>query len=97
MNDRSAVLAALKAAAPELRRRWPIRALGVFGSYARGDIGPDSDVDVLVEFDRPIALSAFLAIERDLCAAAGRPIDLVSRAALNPAVERRALRDLIPL
>lgn len=97
MNDRAAVLAALRAAAPALRRRWPIRAIGVFGSYARGDAGPDSDVDVLVEFERPVALSAFLAIEQALRTAAGRPVDLVSRAALTPAIERHALRDLVPL
>ena len=97
MTDREEVLTALRAALPDLRRRWPIRSLGIFGSVARGDAAADSDVDVLVEFERPVGLSAFLALEDTLRAAVGRPVDLVSRAALKPHIGRHALRDLVAL
>jgi len=39
---------------PELRERFGVRRLAIFGSYARGEATPRSDVDILVEFDRPI-------------------------------------------
>lgn len=91
------VISALRAAAPGIKRRWPIRALGVFGSCARGEAGPTSDVDVLVEFEEPVGLSTFLALEEALSAAVGRRIDLVSRAALKPYMGRRVLAELVPL
>jgi uncharacterized protein len=97
MIDREEVLAALREALPDLRQRWPIRSLGIFGSIARDDADVDSDVDVLVEFERPIGLSAFLALEDALRATVGRPVDLVSRAALKSHIGRRALRDVVPL
>jgi uncharacterized protein len=97
MTEREEVLTALRAALPDLRRRWPIRSLGIFGSIARGDADADSDVDVVVEFERPIGLSAFLALEDTLRATVDRPVDLVSRAALKPHIGRHVLRDLVAL
>jgi predicted nucleotidyltransferase len=38
----------------ELRRRFGVCQIGVFGSYARGDVSPHSDLDILVELERPI-------------------------------------------
>lgn len=49
--DRDAVLDALRQLQPELRRQFSVRSAGVFGSVARGDDGPESDIDVLIEFD----------------------------------------------
>jgi uncharacterized protein len=97
MTDREEVLTALRSALPDLRRRWPIRSLGIFGSIARGDAAADSDVDVLVEFERPVGLSAFLALEDALWATVGRPVDLVSRAALKPHIGEHVLRELVAL
>jgi len=77
------VLARLRAALPDLQRRYPIARLGVFGSFARGEQRPDSDVDVLVELSGPLGFEYFdLAdeIERAL----GRPISFVSPDALRP-------------
>jgi uncharacterized protein len=48
MTDREKIVTALRAALPDLQSRRPIRSLGIFGSIARGDATPDSDVDVLV-------------------------------------------------
>jgi predicted nucleotidyltransferase len=97
MSEREDVLAALRAALPELRRRWPIRSLAVFGSVARQEAGPASDLDVLVEFEGPISLSDFLALEGRLGAATGRNVELVSRRALKPFIGRHVLREAIPV
>jgi len=80
-----------------LKRRWPIRSLAVFGSMARGDARPDSDLDVLVEFERPVGLTDFLALEAELENLAQRRVDLVSRSALKPYMGRNVLREAVPL
>jgi predicted nucleotidyltransferase len=61
-------------------RKYNIRELAVFGSAARGDARPDSDIDVLVEF-RPGSLPGweFFGIAEDLEAILGRPVDLGTR------------------
>jgi predicted nucleotidyltransferase len=41
-----------------------VRSLDLFGSVARGDAGPGSDVDLLVEFDRPVGLFHFFRVQR---------------------------------
>ena len=88
MTEKSEVLAALRAALPDLRRRWPIRSLAIFGSFARDDASPKSDLDVLVEFERPIGLSEFLALEDTLSVLVDRRVDLVTCDALKPHIGR---------
>jgi|HubBroStandDraft_6_1064221.scaffolds.fasta_scaffold81787_4 predicted nucleotidyltransferase len=95
MNEKDAILAVLRTALPELRRHWPIQSLAVFGSVVRGEASAASDLDVLVEFDRPVTLSAFLALERKLSELAGRDVDLVSRPALKPFISERILREAV--
>ncbi|HXZ00632.1 MAG TPA: nucleotidyltransferase family protein [Stellaceae bacterium] len=97
MSGRDTILACLRQALPALSRRYPIRSLAMFGSFARGDAGDASDLDILVEFSRPVSLSTFLALEDELTALAGRKVDLVSRRALKPNIGRNVARDLMPV
>jgi predicted nucleotidyltransferase len=83
------IFVSLRTALPGLRKQWPIRSLALFGSRVRDDAKPDSDLDVLVEFDRPVALSSFLALEERLAAITGLRVDLVSAAALKPYIGER--------
>jgi uncharacterized protein len=81
-----------------LCRRWRIERLSLFGSVIRDDFRPDSDLDVLVEF-KPGATPGFFAME-DLRAelsalAAGREVDLVTRAALHPLLRDRVLAQAV--
>ncbi len=55
MIEKDEILAALRAALPGLKQRWPIGSLAIFGSVARGNASTRSDLDVLVEFERPSA------------------------------------------
>ena len=75
-------------------RRHHIRKLAFFGSVLRPDFGPDSDVDVLVEFEpgRTPGL-AFIRIENELSAVLGRQVDLVTFKALNRRIRDRVLAD----
>lgn len=61
----------------ELCRRYRIRKLALFGSVLRDDFGPDSDVDVLVEFEPGHTPGfGFIAIQDELSALLGRRVDL---------------------
>src|SRR5712671_6713364 len=97
MTEKSQILAALRAALPDLKRRWPIRSLAIFGSVARGNPGDKSDLDILVEFERPLGLSEFLALEDALSALVDRRVDLVTRDALKPHIDSRVLEDAVRL
>jgi predicted nucleotidyltransferase len=67
-----------------------VRSLDLFGSVARGEAGKESDVDLLVEFDRPIGLFHFFRVQRRLEEILGAHVDLVMRDAV-----KRQLRDRI--
>lgn len=67
-----------------------IKRLRVFGSQARGDARPDSDIDLLVDLDKPVGLIEFAGLKRQLEEYIGKPVDLVTDRGLH-----RALRDRI--
>lgn len=77
-----------------LSRRYPIRRMALFGSWARGDAREGSDVDVLVEVDPSIGLR-FVDLGEELEKALGRPVDLVSRRAIKPSFWERIEPELI--
>ena len=60
-----------------------VKSLKLFGSVVRGEAGPGSDIDILVEFFRPIGLLAFLGLKHRLAELIGRPVDLVTPEALK--------------
>jgi uncharacterized protein len=76
-------------------RRYGVRELCVFGSAARGDMRPESDIDLLVEFepDAETGLWEFSRMERELQELFGRRIDLVSKLGLKPRVRPNVLHD----
>jgi predicted nucleotidyltransferase len=61
-----------------LCQRHHVVKLALFGSILRDDFGPTSDVDVLVELDRPQTLTSYTALHDDLVAAFGRPVDVLT-------------------
>ena len=97
MIETSNVILRLRAAMPGLRAEWPIRSLALFGSRVRNDATPASDLDVLVEFERPVTLSRFLALEERLAAITGLRVDLVSAAALKPYIGERVRSEAVAL
>jgi uncharacterized protein len=79
----------------EICRRYRVHELAVFGSAARGDMRPDSDIDILVEFqpEAEIGLWEFARMERELRELLSRNVDLVSKRGLKPRVRPYILRD----
>ena len=76
---------------PDLRRRYPIRELGVFGSYARGQQTEDSDLDVLVDLQDAVGLLELAGLQHDLSEALGLKVDLV----MPDAVKRGRVRQIM--
>src|SRR5882757_6226095 len=78
-------------------RKYKVRELGVFGSAARGEAGPDSDIDILLEFlpDSGMSLFRLQDLNQELEEALERKVDLASKEGLKPPVRPYVMRDLI--
>lgn len=89
------MLRTLRAELPQLRDRYRVRSLALFGSYARGEQRRRSDLDLLVEFDEAPTLFQFVRLERELGLLLGVKVDLVMKTALKPAIGRRILEQAV--
>ena len=93
---RDEVLSFLSSHREELEQRFGICSLALFGSVARGEGGPDSDVDILVEFRETPGLAEYMGLKFWLEDRLGRHVDLVMDKALKPwarpLVEAEAIR-----
>lgn len=93
--NRQQIAAILAAHAAELRARGVV-SLALFGSAARSQAGPASDIDLLVEFARPVGLFAFFSLQHWLEGILGvEKVDLVERGALHPALSKSVLDEAI--
>ncbi len=88
---------ALREHLPELRERHGVSSLGIFGSYVRCEQDEDSDLDVLVEFDRPIGLFGLIATERYISELLDVNVDLVMKQSLERRIGRAILEEVVPL
>ena len=78
----------------ELRRRG-VRTLGLFGSVARGEARPDSDVDLLVDFEIVVGLFEFPELKELLESWLGRPVDLVPRDGIKRQLRAAILAEVV--
>jgi predicted nucleotidyltransferase len=86
----------LKEHKEELRDRFKVKEIGVFGSYVRGEQKrKGSDIDILVEFEEPIGFLEFLGLEEYLSDLLGAKVDLVSRKALKPRIGGYILKEVV--
>jgi len=76
-------------------RRYGVKELSLFGSAVRGEMRPESDIDILVEFEPGvrIGLIKFEFLAEELEALAGRKVDLVTKRGLKPWVRPEVLKD----
>lgn len=78
-----------------LKEEFHVLSIGVFGSYARGEEQPGSDLDLLVEFDEPIGLFRYIDLEDHLSELLGVKVDLVTRNALKPRMGKGILAEVV--
>ena len=95
---RSPALKALDDALPAIRQEFPIASLAIFGSAARDELGPASDIDLLVSFDPTATVTLFTLarLKQRLEDVLGRSVDLVEdHPRLQPEFRARIERELI--
>jgi len=83
----------------ELKEKYGVKEIGIFGSYLRGEAKKGSDVDILVEFkvDARISLLDFVELENYLSDLLGVKVDLVEKSALKPRIGKQILREVVYL
>jgi predicted nucleotidyltransferase len=79
---------------PELKEKYQVSYLGVFGSYVREEQKPGSDLDILVEFSRTPTIFKFVNLENYLSDALGVKVDLVMKDALKPNIGKHVLNEV---
>ena len=78
-----------------LKDKYFVKEIGIFGSVARGDQKPDSDVDILVDFESPIGIFDFIRLEDYLSKLLGSKVDLVTKTGLKSAIKDDILNQAI--
>ena len=79
MKELEEIKQKLKEHKPELKEKYNVEEIGIFGSYVHGDQTSSSDVDILVEFSQPLGLIKFIKLEEELEEILGLNVDLVPR------------------
>ena len=94
MNPRENILERLRTIKPALQQEFPLRRMGLFGSWARNEQTETSDVDILVEVDPSIGLR-FVTLAERLESLLEQHVDLVSSRAVRPNLLKQIQSELI--
>ena len=94
MQSRQTILQILKQYKPLLQQKYPVKQIGLFGSYARGDAHAESDVDVVVELAAPMGLN-FVAMANEIEDLLGIKTDVVPLQSLDNKFFQRVEKDII--
>lgn len=87
----------LRALLPDLRQRYGLGSVALFGSYVRNEQRPDSDLDVLVRFTKPLSLFDLMDLENELVEFLGVKVDIANRDRLRVRIDRYILQEALPL
>ncbi|MEN6611622.1 MAG: nucleotidyltransferase family protein [Methanoregulaceae archaeon] len=78
---------------PEIREKYGVASIGIFGSWARGEEGPDSDIDIIVDLDRPIGWE-LVDLSDYLESRLHNKVDLVIRRSLHPLIRDSVMAEV---
>ncbi len=84
MYTTAEIISILKQHKPALSQKYPISELGLFGSFARGDFNPQSDIDILVDFNGKIDGFDYIRLAHEFEDLFKHKIDMVSRRGIKP-------------
>ena len=94
LKDSEYFISILRQHLPELREKYSVSYIGIFGSYIRGEQTNDSDLDVLVQFDKKPGLLKYMELENYFSDLLGIKVDLVMKSALKPNIGKRILNEV---
>ena len=83
MRNLASIKAALTSLKPELESKFHVKSIGIFGSAVRNDFTPESDIDLIVDFDKPIGIS-FIDLADFIEKKMNSKVDLVSLKGIKP-------------
>ena len=93
MNTENSILERLRELKPILRRDYSVKEIGLFGSFSDNTFSENSDIDILIELERPIGWKYF-TLEIFLEKTFGRKIDLVTKNALKEQLKDQILKQV---
>jgi predicted nucleotidyltransferase len=85
----------LKNIQPDLQKKYGVSRIGVFGSFSRGDEIRNSDIDILVAFDKDIDIFEFISLKDFLSEILSRKIDLVTEDAIKPLMKEDIMKEVV--
>ena len=80
---------------PTIKSKYQVKKIGIFGSCLRGEQRKESDVDILVEFSRPVGFFTFLDLQDYLEEKLENKVDLVTKKALKPNIGKQILQEVL--
>ena len=92
--NKNEILDTLRARFQEIQRRFNVESLALFGSASSGNLRPDSDVDVLVQFNGPATFDGYFALKFYLEDLFGRDVDLATEKMIRPRFRSRIENEL---
>ncbi|HHT9111866.1 MAG: nucleotidyltransferase family protein [Planctomycetes bacterium] len=78
----------------EFREQYGLKEIGIFGSYVKGERKEKSDIDMLIELEKPIGFVRFMRLESALSQLLGVRVEMVTRKALKPHIGKRILQEV---
>ena len=95
MKTREEVLRILSNELPYLNEKYGVGKIGLFGSYSRDEQVSGSDIDLLVQFERPIGFFKFIAVEDYLKGKLGEKVEILTEDALKPVIKPRVMKEVV--
>jgi len=94
MSELEEIKQKLREHKPELKEKYNVEEIGIFGSYVHGDQAESSDIDLLVEFSEPVGWE-IIDLKEELEKLLDRPVDLVTKDALKPRLKPQIMKDVV--
>ncbi len=96
-KDKDEILQILKQYKEELYKKYGVKEIGLFGSFARGEETDKSDIDILVEFEKPVGLLTVSSLENYLSDLLGIKADVVRKRSIRKELKENILNEVVNL
>lgn len=95
MKEVEKIIEKLKEVKPELEKNYFVREIGIFGSYVRNEQTKNSDIDILIDYNRGMTLFDVADLEDFLQKLFGKKVDIAFKSSLRPRIGKRILSEVI--